>query len=41
FAGKRVAVIGGGASAMDSAATALEAGATRVDLLIRRAELPR
>ena len=41
FEGKRVAVIGGGASAMDSAATALEAGATRVDLLIRRAELPR
>ncbi|MCQ3001578.1 NAD(P)/FAD-dependent oxidoreductase [Pseudomonas syringae] len=41
FVGKRVAVIGGGASAMDSAATALEAGAKRVDLLIRRAELPR
>ena len=41
FEGKRVAVIGGGASAMDSAATALEAGAARVDLLIRRAELPR
>lgn len=41
FEGKRVAIIGGGASAMDSAATALEAGATKVDLLIRRAELPR
>lgn len=41
FVGKRVAVIGGGASAMDSAATALEAGAQRVDLLVRRAELPR
>lgn len=41
FAGRRVAVIGGGSSAMDSAATALEAGATQVDLLIRRAELPR
>ncbi|KPG95470.1 FAD-dependent oxidoreductase [Pseudomonas sp. RIT-PI-q] len=41
FEGKRVAVIGGGASAMDSAATALEAGAQAVDLLIRRAELPR
>ncbi len=40
LAGKRVAVVGGGASAMDSAATALEAGAARVDLLIRRAELP-
>jgi len=41
FEGKRVAVVGGGASAMDSAATALEAGAVKVDLLIRRAELPR
>ena len=39
--GLRVAVVGGGASAMDSAATALEAGAARVDLLIRRRELPR
>jgi cation diffusion facilitator CzcD-associated flavoprotein CzcO len=34
-------VIGGGASAMDSAATALEEGAARVDLLIRRKDLPR
>jgi cation diffusion facilitator CzcD-associated flavoprotein CzcO len=41
LAGKRVVVVGGGASAMDSAGTALEAGAARVDLLIRRAELPR
>ncbi len=41
LAGRRVTVIGGGASAMDSAATALEAGAARVDLLVRRAELPR
>ncbi len=41
FKGKRVAVVGAGASAMDSAATALEAGASHVDLLIRRAELPR
>jgi cation diffusion facilitator CzcD-associated flavoprotein CzcO len=41
FAGQRVVVVGGGASAMDSAATALEGGAARVDLLIRRAELPR
>lgn len=40
LAGKRVVVIGGGASAMDSAATALEAGAARVDLLVRRAEMP-
>lgn len=41
FVGKRVAVVGGGASAMDAAATALEAGAQRVDLLIRREQLPR
>lgn len=41
LAGRRVGVIGGGASAMDSAATALEAGASRVDLLIRRADIPR
>ena len=39
--GLRVAVIGGGASAMDAAATALENGAARVDLLIRRPDLPR
>ncbi len=39
--GRRVAVIGGGASAMDAAATALEAGAARADLLIRRPDLPR
>ena len=41
LAGKRVGVIGAGASSMDSAASALEAGAERVDLLIRRADLPR
>jgi len=39
--GLRVAVVGGGASAMDAAATVLEAGAARVDLLIRRQDLPR
>jgi FAD-dependent urate hydroxylase len=39
--GLRVGVIGGSASAMDSAATALEAGAAKVDLLIRRSDLPR
>ncbi|MGC3986578.1 MAG: NAD(P)/FAD-dependent oxidoreductase [Pseudorhodoferax sp.] len=39
--GKRVAVVGAGSSAMDSAATALEMGAAGVDLLIRRADLPR
>ena len=39
--GKRVGVVGGGSSAMDSAATALEAGALSVDLLVRRTDLPR
>jgi len=39
--GLRVGVIGGGASAMDSAATALECGAASVHLLIRRTDLPR
>jgi len=41
LAGKRVGVIGAGSSAMDSAGTALESGAERVDILIRRTELPR
>ncbi len=41
LAGKRVAVLGAGASAFDNAGTALEAGAARVDLLARRAEIPR
>ena len=41
LAGKRVGVVGAGASAMDSAATALEAGAASVDLLIRRDDIPR
>lgn len=40
LAGKRVGVIGAGASAMDNAASALEAGAASVDLLIRRAAMP-
>lgn len=39
--GKRVAVVGAGASAMDNAAAALEAGAARVDLFIRRPDIPR
>ena len=39
LAGKRVAVIGAGASAFDNAATALEAGAAEVHLLCRRAEI--
>ncbi len=38
--GARVAVIGGGASAWDNAATALEAGAARVDQYVRRPVLP-
>ncbi|MCA1525377.1 NAD(P)-binding domain-containing protein [Bradyrhizobium yuanmingense] len=37
--GKRVAVIGAGASAFDNAATALEAGAAEVHLLCRRAQV--
>lgn len=41
LSGKRVAVLGAGLSAMDSAATALEAGAASVDLLIRRQNIPR
>ncbi|MBY5374984.1 NAD(P)/FAD-dependent oxidoreductase [Rhizobium leguminosarum] len=39
--GKRVGVVGAGASAMDNAATALEAGASRLDLFVRRTDLPR
>ena len=39
--GKRVGVVGAGASAMDSAATALESGAASVELLIRRSDIPR
>ena len=37
--GKRVAVIGAGASAFDNAATALEAGASEVHLLCRRTKI--
>lgn len=39
LAGKRVAVVGAGASAFDNAASALEAGAASVHLLCRRAEI--
>lgn len=39
--GKRVGVVGAGASAMDNAATALESGAASLDLFVRRKELPR
>ncbi|MBO1326306.1 NAD(P)/FAD-dependent oxidoreductase [Acetobacter sp. TBRC 12305] len=38
--GKRVGVVGAGSSAMDNAATALEAGASAVDLFVRRECLP-
>ncbi len=41
LAGKRVAVIGVGASAVDNAAEALEHGAAEVRHLIRRKEMPR
>lgn len=37
---KRVGVLGGGASAFDNAATALEAGAARVDLCVRIPRFP-
>jgi cation diffusion facilitator CzcD-associated flavoprotein CzcO len=40
LAGRRVAVVGAGPSAWDNAATALEAGAARVDMFVRRAQLP-
>lgn len=39
--GKTVAVLGAGAGAVDNAAEALESGAAKVYMLIRRAELPR
>jgi FAD-dependent urate hydroxylase len=38
--GKRVIVVGAGASAMDNAAAALEVGCARLDLLVRRPALP-
>ena len=41
FAGKRVGVLGIGASALDNAAAALEAGAAKVDLCFRRPTIPR
>lgn len=39
--GKRIVVVGGGASAMDNAGEALEAGCAELRMLIRRQELPR
>lgn len=41
LAGRRVAVLGAGASAFDNAATALEAGAATVTVFCRRSELQR
>ncbi len=38
--GRRVGVLGAGASAMDNAATALETGAERVDVFVRRPQIP-
>lgn len=38
--GKRIAVLGAGASAFDNAAVALEHGAASVDLLVRRPQIP-
>ena len=40
FAGKRVGVLGAGASAFDCAATALEGGAAEVLMFVRRPHLP-
>lgn len=40
FAGKRIAVLGAGATGFDNAAAALEAGAREVHLFARRATLP-
>jgi cation diffusion facilitator CzcD-associated flavoprotein CzcO len=39
--GKRIGVVGAGASAMDNAAEALEQGAGSLDLFVRRKDLPR
>jgi cation diffusion facilitator CzcD-associated flavoprotein CzcO len=41
LAGRRIGILGGGASAYDNAATALEQGAASVDLFFRRPELHR
>jgi cation diffusion facilitator CzcD-associated flavoprotein CzcO len=40
FTGQRVGVLGAGASAFDCAATALEAGAAKVMMFVRRSHLP-
>lgn len=41
IAGRRIAILGGGASAFDNAHHALAAGAAEVHVFMRRAELPR
>lgn len=41
LAGRRIAILGGGASAFDNATAALEAGVAQVHVHIRRPELPR
>jgi glycine/D-amino acid oxidase-like deaminating enzyme len=41
LAGKRIAVLGGGASAFDNASTALAAGAAQAHVFIRRTTMPR
>ena len=41
LAGRRVIVVGAGASAFDNAAAALEAGCAEMTMLVRRAALPR
>src|SRR5262245_8721983 len=41
LAGRRVAILGGGASGFDNAAVALEAGASHVEVLLRRTGIPR
>lgn len=38
--GKKIGVVGGGASGFDAAAAALEQGASHVDILVRRPRLP-
>ncbi len=40
FKGKRIGIIGGGASAFDNAIACLDAGADAVDILVRRKHLP-
>ncbi|MDB5737174.1 MAG: monooxygenase, partial [Sphingomonas bacterium] len=41
FRGKRIAILGGGASAFDNAHAALSAGVAQAHVFVRRAELPR